>query len=174
MAQKSSLFSVMEMASVDEFLVHAKMTRRECESRRGVKDDCADSTLLLSGTAGIAGPRIASAASDDDANRPYEWHALPMPERPPWSKADTADSLEAREANAFVEWRRRLALTEEAVWAQQEAAPTGAPTVKVTPYEKNLDVWRQLWRVVERSDVLVQEGSYFFIAPLLSPATFAR
>lgn len=26
----------------------------------------------------------------------------------------------------------------------------------LTPYEKNLDFWRQLWRVVERSDVLVQ------------------
>jgi ribosome biogenesis GTPase A len=28
--------------------------------------------------------------------------------------------------------------------------------VKVTPYEKNLEVWRQLWRVVERADVLIQ------------------
>jgi len=25
-----------------------------------------------------------------------------------------------------------------------------------TPYEKNLDFWRQLWRVIERSDVVVQ------------------
>jgi large subunit GTPase 1 len=28
--------------------------------------------------------------------------------------------------------------------------------MQLTPFEKNLDVWRQLWRVVERSDVLVQ------------------
>ena len=26
----------------------------------------------------------------------------------------------------------------------------------MTPFEKNLEVWRQLWRVVERSDFLVQ------------------
>jgi ribosome biogenesis GTPase A len=26
----------------------------------------------------------------------------------------------------------------------------------VTPFEKNLEVWRQLWRVLERSDFLVQ------------------
>merc|ERR1719408_326642 len=26
----------------------------------------------------------------------------------------------------------------------------------MTPYEKNLDFWRQLWRCVERSDLLVQ------------------
>jgi large subunit GTPase 1 len=25
-----------------------------------------------------------------------------------------------------------------------------------TPFEKNLEVWRQLWRVVERSDILLQ------------------
>lgn len=26
----------------------------------------------------------------------------------------------------------------------------------LTPCEKNLEVWRQLWRVLERSDVVVQ------------------
>lgn len=26
----------------------------------------------------------------------------------------------------------------------------------MTPFEKNLEVWRQLWRVVERSDIVVQ------------------
>ena len=24
----------------------------------------------------------------------------------------------------------------------------------LTPFEKNLDIWRQLWRVVERSDLV--------------------
>lgn len=27
---------------------------------------------------------------------------------------------------------------------------------KITPYEKNIEMWRQLWRVVEKSDILVQ------------------
>lgn len=26
----------------------------------------------------------------------------------------------------------------------------------LTPFERNIQVWRQLWRVVERSDVVVQ------------------
>ena len=26
----------------------------------------------------------------------------------------------------------------------------------MTPYERNLEVWRQLWRVIERSDLVVQ------------------
>jgi large subunit GTPase 1 len=25
----------------------------------------------------------------------------------------------------------------------------------LTPFEKNLDIWRQLWRVLERSDLIV-------------------
>jgi len=28
--------------------------------------------------------------------------------------------------------------------------------VGVTPFEKNLEVWRQLWRVLERSDLVCQ------------------
>ena len=26
----------------------------------------------------------------------------------------------------------------------------------LTPFEKNIEVWRQLWRVLERSDIVVQ------------------
>ena len=29
----------------------------------------------------------------------------------------------------------------------------------LTPFEKNLEVWRQLWRVLERSDIVVQVGA---------------
>lgn len=43
-----------------------------------------------------------------------------------------------------MDWRRKLAELQE----EHELV--------LTPYEKNLDFWRQLWRVVERSDVLIQ------------------
>lgn len=26
----------------------------------------------------------------------------------------------------------------------------------ITPYEKNPEVWRQLWRVIEKSDIVIQ------------------
>lgn len=29
----------------------------------------------------------------------------------------------------------------------------------LTPFEKNLEVWRQLWRVLERSDIVVQASA---------------
>jgi large subunit GTPase 1 len=35
----------------------------------------------------------------------------------------------------------------------QESANEGK---KVTPFEKNIEVWRQLWRVLERSDLVCQ------------------
>ena len=44
----------------------------------------------------------------------------------------------------FYQWRRELASLE-----QDER-------LVLTPFEKNLEVWRQLWRVLERSDVIVQ------------------
>ena len=29
-------------------------------------------------------------------------------------------------------------------------------TLAITPFEKNVDIWRQLWRVIEKSDLLLQ------------------
>jgi large subunit GTPase 1 len=45
---------------------------------------------------------------------------------------------------AFLQWRRDIATIEE-----------NNMTLAITPFEKNLDVWRQLWRVIERADVLL-------------------
>nr|CAH8825349.1 unnamed protein product [Trichobilharzia regenti] len=55
--------------------------------------------------------------------------------------ADVLDNLEKEE---FLNWRRSLALLEE------------KEGITLTPFERNLEFWRQLWRVVERSDVVVQ------------------
>lgn len=49
-----------------------------------------------------------------------------------------------QERSHFLRWRRELASLE-----QDER-------LVLTPFEKNLEVWRQLWRVLERSDVVVQ------------------
>lgn len=57
----------------------------------------------------------------------------------------TADDIDRQEKDAFLEWRREIAAMELANGVR-----------KVTPFEKNLQVWRQLWRVIERSDFAVQ------------------
>ena len=68
---------------------------------------------------------------------------LQIPRRPAWTYDMRKAVLERNEKEAFLEWRRKLAKVEE-----QDHV--------MTPFEKNLEVWRQLWRVVERSKVVVQ------------------
>lgn len=75
---------------------------------------------------------------------PEECKQLPIPERPPWTKTMRKEQVDANEKEAFYNWRRHLAEIEEKY------------DVMLTPFEKNLEFWRQLWRVVEKSDVVVQ------------------
>ncbi|XP_053683897.1 large subunit GTPase 1 homolog [Sabethes cyaneus] len=69
---------------------------------------------------------------------------LKIPRRPKWTKDTTPEELQSLENENFLEWRRGLAALQE-----EEG-------MLMTPYEKNLDFWRQLWRVVERSDIVIQ------------------
>ncbi|XP_022890701.1 GTPase LSG1-2-like [Olea europaea var. sylvestris] len=69
--------------------------------------------------------------------------SLRVPRRPPWNAKMSVEELDANEREAFLSWRRSLARLEE------------NEKLVLTPFEKNLDIWRQLWRVVERSDLLV-------------------
>ncbi|KAK9478671.1 P-loop containing nucleoside triphosphate hydrolase protein [Lipomyces japonicus] len=69
---------------------------------------------------------------------------LTVPRRPEWDTTTTRHELEQREKSSFLEWRRSLADLEE------------NHDLLLTPFERNLEVWRQLWRVVERSSVVVQ------------------
>lgn len=69
---------------------------------------------------------------------------LKIPRRPKWDESTSALELQTKEKEEFLEWRRTLALVQE------------AQALTMTPYEKNLEFWRQLWRVVERSDIVIQ------------------
>jgi hypothetical protein len=46
----------------------------------------------------------------------------------------------------------------------------------ITPFEKNLDIWRQLWRVLERSDLIVlivdSRNPLFYRSPDLEVCIF--
>lgn len=69
---------------------------------------------------------------------------LKIPRRPKWTKDTTPEELQSLENENFLSWRRSLVALQE------------DEDMLMTPYEKNLDFWRQLWRVVERSDIVVQ------------------
>ena len=69
---------------------------------------------------------------------------LTVPRRPHWDSTTTPAELERREKDSFLHWRRGLAELQE------------TKDLLMTPFERNLEVWRQLWRVIERSDLIVQ------------------
>jgi large subunit GTPase 1 len=56
----------------------------------------------------------------------------------------TAQEIAHNENLAFLDWRRDIATQEH-----------NAVNLAITPFEKNIEVWRQLWRVIEKSDVLI-------------------
>lgn len=56
----------------------------------------------------------------------------------------TPIDLDRQEREAFLSWRRGLADL-----AEKEE-------LLLTPFERNIEVWRQLWRVLERSQLVVQ------------------
>eukprot|EP01065_Artemidia_motanka_P032634 TRINITY_DN39624_c0_g1_i1.p1 TRINITY_DN39624_c0_g1~~TRINITY_DN39624_c0_g1_i1.p1 ORF type:complete len:709 (+),score=236.77 TRINITY_DN39624_c0_g1_i1:69-2195(+) len=73
--------------------------------------------------------------------------ALPIPHRPVWSAVDSKEDVERRESEEYRKWLSKI-------WK------VGAG--ELNTFELNLDVWRQLWRVVETSDVvlLVADARY--------------
>lgn len=90
---------------------------------------------------------------------------LRVPRRPPWTKSISRAQLERQEKDAFLRWRGGLA---EYVRLWYHAChvchlPDGGlrrlqdrDKFLLTPFERNLEVWRQLWRVIERSHLIVQ------------------
>ena len=70
-----------------------------------------------------------------------------MPRRPKWSrkgdgKETSKNRLRLRERKAFAKWAKRV--------KEKMVAKGGYPPA----FEQNLEVWRQLWRAMERADVI--------------------
>ncbi|ETV94047.1 hypothetical protein H310_12082 [Aphanomyces invadans] len=73
----------------------------------------------------------------------------PIPIRPHWTKHMSPDELAMSEEDAFRAWLVEL---HETCVARRQGARADAA---INSYERNLQVWRQLWRVIEKSNVLV-------------------
>ncbi|RWS28841.1 large subunit GTPase 1-like protein, partial [Leptotrombidium deliense] len=92
----------------------------------------------------LVDPRKTGASSSDLLGTTEVKPVLCVPRRPIWDKDTSPELLAEREYQSFLDWRRELAILEE----KENAV--------LTPFERNIEFWRQLWRVLERSDVLVQ------------------
>lgn len=73
--------------------------------------------------------------------------------KPKWAwGVTTPDELIAAEDRAYREWVKQLdSLSHD----QIDNAPDGTISNVYNLYERNIEVWRQLWRTIERSDVIV-------------------
>ncbi|KAG6003861.1 hypothetical protein E4U43_000840 [Claviceps pusilla] len=130
--------SVTEQGALDEFLATAELAGTDftAEKMNNVKIIHTDqkNPYLLSANE----ERAVLGRHREHRNR------LTVPRRPQWDSTTTPQELDISEREAFLSWRRGLAELEE------------NNDLLMTPFERNLEVWRQLWRVIERSDLIVQ------------------
>jgi large subunit GTPase 1 len=130
--------SVTEQGALDEFLSTAELAGTDftAEKINNVKIIHKDQK----------NPYLLSAAEERATVRKHRENtsALTVPRRPPWDEKTTAQELDLLERDSLLNWRRGLAEM------QQNS------DLLMTPFERNLEVWRQLWRVIERSDLVVQ------------------
>ncbi|KAL9624622.1 MAG: hypothetical protein Q9160_001287 [Pyrenula sp. 1 TL-2023] len=130
--------SVTEQAALDEFLSTAELAGTDftAEKTNNVKIIHTDQK----------NPYLLSAAEERGVVRKQQRNRgrLTVPRRPKWDENTTPQQLDVLERESLLEWRRGLAELQE------------NDDLLMTPFERNLEVWRQLWRVIERSDLVVQ------------------
>lgn len=131
-----NLQSVTEQSSLEDFLATAELAGTEFVAEKlNIKFVLPEArTGLLSFE---ESQRIKKLHEE---NRQF----LCIPRRPNWDRKTSPEELKQAEKDNFLKWRRQLVRLEE----EQKLI--------LTPFERNLDFWRQLWRVIERSDIVVQ------------------
>ncbi|KAH0624309.1 hypothetical protein JD844_008013 [Phrynosoma platyrhinos] len=131
-----NLQSVTEQNSLEEFLATAELAGTEFVAEKmNIKIVSPEAQTGL-----LTAEETKKIQELHEQNKKF----LCIPRRPHWDKQTSPEMLSQAERDSFLEWRRQLAQLEE----EQK--------LLLTPFERNLDFWRQLWRVLERSDVVVQ------------------
>ena len=132
------MHSVTEQGALDEFLSTAELAGTDftAEKMNNVKIIQKDH----------ANPYLLSAAEERSTLKKQmaRRNRLTVPRRPKWDEKMTAQDLDRQEKAGLLDWRRGLAELQD------------NDDLLMTPFERNLEVWRQLWRVIERSDLVVQ------------------
>ena len=127
--------SVTEQSTLDDFLFTAELSGKDFAAEKLNQVIVGDTN-----TAVLSVEERQEIESVISANR----EKLRIPRRPSWNPSTSAEELDFLERTSFMEWRREMANLQE------------NDIFSMTPFEKNIEMWRQLWRVVEKSDILVQ------------------
>lgn len=130
--------SVTQQSAMDEFLATAELAGTDftAEKMNNVKIIHTDQR----------NPYLLSSTEESQVRGKHNKHKarLTVPRRPKWNEKTTAEELDVLERESFLNWRRGLAELQQ------------NNDLLMTPFERNLEVWRQLWRVIERSHLVVQ------------------
>ncbi|XP_048487607.1 large subunit GTPase 1 homolog isoform X1 [Plutella xylostella] len=122
-----NLQSVTAESSLQEFLSTAELAQREFTAEK----------------LNVRYVKSTPSAVDIVTSQPDFDEPLTVPRRPPWAPGVTAEEQLLKERDAFLDWRRHL---------NELQAKLGAA---LTPYERNLELWKQLWRTLEKSDIVL-------------------
>ena len=130
--------SVTEQGALEEFLSTAELAGTDftAEKTNNVKIIHSDQN----------NPYLLGAGEERSVRKKHAQNKgrLTVPRRPKWDESTTPRKLDEQEKASLLEWRRGLAELQE------------SDDLLMTPFERNIEVWRQLWRVIERSDLVVQ------------------
>ncbi|KAJ2725509.1 hypothetical protein GGI07_001265 [Coemansia sp. Benny D115] len=134
----TKLQSITQQGDLEEFLHTAELAGTEFTAER--------MNVKIIATNQMANPYLLTPDEEAQTLQKHKANSdkLKVPRRPAWDSTTTASELHRAEREAFMDWRRGLAMLQE------------EQGLLLTPFERNLEVWRQLWRVLERSHLVVQ------------------
>ncbi|KAK5803631.1 hypothetical protein PVK06_031279 [Gossypium arboreum] len=136
---KKVLESVTEVSNIDAVIEQAE----EADQLFSIHHPTPNPLINLDVSSSISDMTPEERREQQKKEEALHASSLRVPRRPPWTAVMSVEELDANEKQAFLVWRRSLARLEE------------NEKLVLTPFEKNLDIWRQLWRVLERCDLLV-------------------
>ncbi|XP_006454004.1 hypothetical protein AGABI2DRAFT_182004 [Agaricus bisporus var. bisporus H97] len=138
--QTARLKSVTQEGDMEEFFNTAELAGTDFAAERRNMRVIQQSVVSSQNPFLLTEQEEANVVQKQEANK----KRLRVPRRPPWTRDMTAAQVDKQEKAAFLDWRRGLAQLQE------------EDGFLLTPFERNLEVWRQLWRVIERSHLIVQ------------------
>ena len=130
--------SVTETTDIDEFIANAEAAQRSFTAERGTavivghEDDLSD----------LSEGEYEDEDGEDEEDLDLE-NFCSIPKKPQWDRTMEAAEYQQLETVAFLRWKKQLSMLQK----QRPQLP---------PFEKNLEFWKQLWKIVEISDVVVQ------------------
>lgn len=148
---ESNLVSVLDATDLEELMLNATLANQTFAAERHASPLAPQSVVVVTPLDG-ANRNSALAVRRREERKKLDHRALRIPRRPAWSSETTYEELMKAENDSFLLWRRHIAELEE----QYALSVNATSSMTLTPFEKNLQVWRQLWRVVERSDLILQ------------------